>query len=571
MVQNNSGNFSGALKTFTPVAATLEPPVGLTTTRNQKKEKVTMKTNAAVALATLIFVLSAAVRALAQCPVADVTAGLQAPLGVTLSKKGNLLIAETGNPNPNSGRISIVSPAGARRTLIDGLPSGISSEGNEPSGPAGVFLHDRTLYVAIGVGDAVIAGPVQGSEQPNPGPSSPLLSSVLAIRFSTAVEKTTQGFTLTMAGQQSLANRQPVTLTNNANEQIIVELVANFPNYTSDPRPDFPGNVRNSNPFDLVAVGNHLYVTDGGQNAVYDINLTSGAFARLVTFPPTPNPLPFGPPVVDAVPTGIVFSEGQLLVTLFRGFPFAPGTSVVEKVNPQTGSHGPLISGLKTAIDVLPVHADDDLTNVTRFLVLEHSSGDVLTGPGRVLRFNQPGAAPVVLADCLAAPSSMTLDQTTGTLYLTELSGHVAAISVAAEPRDPEAVFLPTLLNVATRGKVQTGDEVLIGGFILGAGTGGGSSRVVVRAIGPSLNSKGVANPLPNPILELHDSTGAIVASNDDWKQTQQVDLEATGLAPTNDAESAILTSLPPGGYTAVVRGGNNGTGIAVVEVYALN
>ncbi|HEV2806656.1 MAG TPA: ScyD/ScyE family protein [Chthoniobacterales bacterium] len=530
-----------------------------------------MKTKAALAIASLLVVLCAPARTLAQCPVTEVTTGLQAPLGIVLSKKGNLLIAETGNPNPNSGRISIVSSGGTRRTLIDGLPSGISSEGNEPSGPAGVFLHDRTLYVAIGVGDAVIAGPVQGSEQPNPNPSSPLLSSVLAIHFSTAVEKNTQGFSLTMSQQQTLASRQPVTLTNSANEQITVELVANFPNYTPDPRPDFAGNVRNSNPFDLVAAGNHLYVTDGGQNVVYDVNLTSGAFTGLVAFPPVANPLPFGPPFVDAVPTGIAFSDGQLLVTLFRGFPFAPGTSVVEKVNPQTGSHAPFISGLKTAIDVVQVHADEDLTNVSRYLVLEHSSGDVLSGPGRLLRFNQAGAAPVVLADCLAAPSSMALDPATGTLYLTELNGHVAAIAVAAEPRDLDAAFLPTLLNVATRGKVQSGDEVLIGGFILGAGTSSGNSRVVVRAIGPSLSSKGVLNPLPNPILELHDAIGAIIARNDDWKQTQQAEIEATGLAPANELESAILTTLPPGGYTAVVLGANNDTGIAVVEVYALN
>ena len=274
---------------------------------------------------------------------------------------------------------------------------------------------------------------------------------------------------------------------------------------------------------------------------------------------------------MDAVPTGIVFSNGQLLVTLFRGFPFAPGTSVVEQVNPQTGSHTTFISGLKTAIDVLPIQADEDLTSVTRYLVLEHSSGDQLSGPGRLLRFNQPNATPVVLANCLAAPSSMTLDQATGTLYLTELNGHVAAISVAAEANDPEAAFLPTLLNVASRGKVQPGDDALIGGFILGRGTSSGNSRVVIRALGPSLISFGVPNPLANPTLELHDSTGAIIASNDNWKQTQQSDLEATGLAPTNDLESAILTILPPGAYTAIVRGANNTTGLAVVEVYGLN
>jgi hypothetical protein len=123
------------------------------------------------------------------------------------------------------------------------------------------------------------------------------------------------------------------------------------------------------------------------------------------------------------------------------------------------------------------------------------------------------------------------------------------------------------LANISTRGFVDTGDNVMIGGFIVG-GTGGGAAKVIVRAIAPSLSLSGT---LPDPTLELHDGNGATIASDDNWKDSQQGDIQATTIPPSNDLESAIVRTLVPGNYTAIVRGVNNSTGIAVVEVYALN
>lgn len=199
---------------------------------------------AIVAIAAAAGAFSAsAVRA--QCPVAQIGSGLQGPLGITISEKGNLLVSEKGTPTPNSGRISIIDPSGNRRTLIDGLPSGINFEGNmDPSGVGGLFLRGRTLYVAVGVGDSVIPGPGPGLVAPNPNPASPLFSSVLAIHFSADVEQTTTGFTLTAANQHSLANHHAVILSNSTANKIKIELVANFPNFTPNPRPEFAGNVR---------------------------------------------------------------------------------------------------------------------------------------------------------------------------------------------------------------------------------------------------------------------------------------------------------------------------------------
>jgi hypothetical protein len=109
----------------------------------------------------------------------------------------------------------------------------------------------------------------------------------------------------------------------------------------------------------------------------------------------------------------------------------------------------------------------------------------------------------------------------------------------------------------------------MIGGVILGP-RGRVNLPVLVRAIGPSLTHSGIRNPLPDPTLELRDSNGALIKSNDNWKTTQRAAIEATGIAPTDDHESAILTSLPPGNYTAIVRGKGAATGIALVESYSL-
>jgi hypothetical protein len=91
-----------------------------------------------------------------------------------------------------------------------------------------------------------------------------------------------------------------------------------------------------------------------------------------------------------------------------------------------------------------------------------------------------------------------------------------------------------------------------------------------MRAIGPSLTDFGVTDALADPVLELHDANGALLVDNNDWKESQQAEIEATGLQPTNDLESAILMSLPPSSYTAVVAGSGGSTGVALVEVYRL-
>ena len=374
-------------------------------------------------------VMLAGVKARAQCPVTELTSGLHFPLGITQTSQGNLLVSETGTPEPNTGRISIVDLDGNRRILLDRLPSGINDV-NEPSGPAGLFMRGRTLYFVIGIGDSVVAGPVPGTNLPNSNPSSPIFNSVLAIHFSANIEKNTTGFTLTLVQQQALASGEQVTLSNGEDETIKVELIADLPGYTPNPLPFLGANVRGVNPFDVVVVDDKVYVTDGAQNSLWQVDLPTGAFSKLATFPDIPNPFfpGLGGPFIEPVPTGLRYSAGQLFVTLFRGFPFLPGTSEVCAVDPNTGSQSSFIPGLTSAIDALVIRKG----SAPDYLALQFASGSFLSGPGLLLRFDAPDRPPTIIADCLITPTSMTLDEKTGTLYVTELAGgRIVSISVA--------------------------------------------------------------------------------------------------------------------------------------------
>jgi hypothetical protein len=146
-----------------------------------------------------------------------------------------------------------------------------------------------------------------------------------------------------------------------------------------------------------------------------------------------------------------------------------------------------------------------------------------------------------------------------------------------AEVYDLSSDASSNLGNISTRAFVQTDDNVMIEGFMV---AGAQPKRVIVRAIGPELTQYGVPDALVNPTLELHDTTGALIASNDNWQQTiiggiitgdQVHEIRNSGRAPMDGRESAIIADLPAGNYTAIVRGVNDTTGVALVEVYDLD
>jgi hypothetical protein len=137
------------------------------------------------------------------------------------------------------------------------------------------------------------------------------------------------------------------------------------------------------------------------------------------------------------------------------------------------------------------------------------------------------------------------------------------------EVYDLEQSVNSQMANISTRGLVGTGNNVMIGGVIVG-GSDNASATFVFRAIGPSLSSSSIVGPLQDPTLELHDANGALLAFDDNWRDTQQTQIQSTGFAPTDDRESAIFAALTAGNYTTIVRGKNETTGIALVEVYSL-
>ena len=202
-------------------------------------------------------------------------------------------------------------------------------------------------------------------------------------------------------------------------------------------------------------------------------------------------------------------------------------------------------------------------------------------GSGTVFKFTPTGTKST-FASGLDQPVALVFDkggnlaesdQGSGTVQFlpgkfpldTGLSGQ---LGLASEPTRHQ------FLNVSTRALVGTGDNALIGGFIMN-GNGQVDDVVLVRAIGPSLTAFGVPGALQDPTLELHGPDGTLIAANDNWKtrsdgSSQQALIESTTLAPSDDRESAIYAKLPAGHYTTIVRGADSTTGVAIVEVYNL-
>ncbi len=217
----------------------------------------------------------------------------------------------------------------------------------------------------------------------------------------------------------------------------------------------------------------------------------------------------------------------------------------------------------------------------------QHGVTDVLADPtlelhdrnGALLRSNDnwrddPSQASQIIANGLG-PSSNLESAIIATLqpgnYTAIVRGKNSRQGVAlAEVYDVDPAADSQLGNISGRSYVQTGDDVMIGGFIVGNNIG--ATKIVIRAIGPSLSQHGVTNVLADPTLELYDADGTLLESNDNWQADpdQAARIRAANLAPSNPLESAIWASLTPGNYTVIVRGRNNGLGIGLAEIYSL-
>jgi len=215
------------------------------------------------------------------------------------------------------------------------------------------------------------------------------------------------------------------------------------------------------------------------------------------------------------------------------------------------------------------------LSDVLPDPVLElHASGGSLLASNNNWKDNSAADQQILIDNQLAPPneleSAIVFDVQPGD-YTAVVKDQNGATGVAVvEVYDVSRNTGLRLVNVSGRAPVLTEGDVLISGFILG-GTHIGAAPAVVRALGPSLAQSGVTNPLLDPTLEVRDNNGALLIANDNWQDdpNQAAQISASRLAPSNPAESAVVTSLLPGTYTAIVAGKNGGTGVGVVEVYS--
>jgi sugar lactone lactonase YvrE len=341
-----------------------------------------------------------------------------------------------------------------------------------------------------------------------------------------------------------------------------------------------------SNPKGIVCDGlGKVYVADAGRSQILVFTLPDGSGSSFATGLSAPNGLAFDPAgnlyVAESgsgnitkfdrvrnkttfvsglnTPSGIAFdSSGNLFVTSFSG-------GLLYKIAPD-GTKNTFASGLNFPAGVAVDSSDN--------IFVANSDA------GTILKFTPDGAKTTFAGD-LDRPYGLAFERL-GTLVVAD-NGSGATFRYTADGtrsnifssnfNTPAYVAIEPsshiLLNVSTRGLVQGGDNNLIAGFVIG-GTGQVGTRILVRALGPSLSALGLTTALPDPVLELHNAAGTLLASNNNWQDSQGDDIRSTGLQPTNDLEAAIVTTLTGGAFTAVVGSANGAAGIAVVEVYNL-
>lgn len=501
----------------------------------------------------------------------NLVTGLTAPTKTMFTERGNLLVAEAG-AGPNTGRISFVDlTTGVRRTVVSGLPSGIAAPNNEPSGPSALLRDNRTVYLSISTGDAVVNGTVQGTTLANARPASPILSSVLAFTFGTPPELMTNEVTLTPADHVALKSGSRLARDIGGGATLTIELIADFDDYVAEPRADEPNHVRASNPFGLALLNGRLFVVDASMNNLRVINLATRTASTLTTFAPLPNTRGMGPPVVESVPDSIRVHGNQLLVTLLSGFPFPLGGAQVLTVDPNTGAYSPLITGLTSAIDVVPVPGGGFLTlEFTKDMLLGAAAG----ASGRIQWFAAANAAPVIVGDTFANPTRLEFDERTGMVFVTEiLAGRIVKFSPWSATSGPSAIPAGQMRSVSVRGNAGSGNETLIAGFTIEPTL----RTVLIRGIGARLSDFGVTGTLPDPRITVYDGAGRVVAENDNWSATGDTNATLIGEAAAKvgafplvagSRDAALLRMLPPGAYTVHVSGVGGGAGIALLEVY---
>ena len=341
-----------------------------------------------------------------------------------------------------------------------------------------------------------------------------------------------------------------------------------------------------SNPKGLVFDGNgHLYVADAGKGIVVSFNVPDGGgltFAAGLSSPTgvafdkagilyvsesgTGNILKFAPDKTKTTfasatgaSAGLVFDRNNNLFSAdFNGgkiYKFAPDGTKTTFV---TGLNFPAGLAFDSAGNLF--EADSGSGTIFKFAP-DGTKTSFVTGIGRPYGIAFDATGNLIVADN-ANGATIQYSPSAVKKVIFQSNFNTPAF-VAIEPAQHR------LLNISTRGFVRGGNDVLIAGFVVG-GNGPVGTSILVRALGPSLAAFGITDPLADPVLELRDASGTLIASNNDWKDSQQEAITNTTLAPSNDREAAILATVPGGQFTAILGSATGTPGTAVVEVYNL-
>jgi hypothetical protein len=366
----------------------------------------------------IVIALLIAGAAAAQPPFVE---GLQLPQRLIPTATGNLLVTE-GGTTANTGRISLVTRQGVRRTLLEGLPSA-RGHGIPAFGPTGMALDGRTLYLLAGEGDVLMGPPFAVNPD---GPSSPIFSSVLRIQFNRDVDAITSAFRMTPNDHWALHDGHDITLLNADGETATVHLLTIF---RAMVRNILGGaeRVRRADPYSawLDARNNALYIIDPAGETLIRVNTATGRPLVLTRFQPRERVTPTGPEFVDNVPTGLCPVGGSFLVSFLSAAPFPRGEASVVLWSPGDGSWSrpaAVITNLSLVNDMLCLPGGT--AAAPRVVTLEISDVGMLGTPtGRVQVFE--GSQSRVLAQGLPFPTGLAQDPVGGDIFVLTLNGAI--------------------------------------------------------------------------------------------------------------------------------------------------